>query len=134
MQNETGWKVRWETWRPSKPTYFWSCIACIVATMIIGFTWGGWVTGGTAGKMATSAASDARAQLAAAVCVDRFMNGADARTRLASLKKSDYWSRDDFLEKGGWLAIAGQKTPIDGAAELCAEKLVSTELAPQPSS
>jgi len=25
----------------------WACVATAVATMIIGFSWGGWVTGGT---------------------------------------------------------------------------------------
>jgi hypothetical protein len=134
MQNEMGWKVRWEEWRPSKTTYFWSCIGCIVATMILGFTWGGWVTGGTARKMATSAAADAQAHLAAAVCVDRFLKGPDAGARLAELRKSDYWSRDDVLEKGGWLSMAGQKKPTDGAAELCAEKLIMTKLAPNTAS
>jgi hypothetical protein len=134
MTNETGWKMRWEAWRPSKATWFWSCVGCVIATVIVGFAWGGWVTGGTAQEMAQSAASDARAQLAAAVCVDRFMQGPDAKTRLASLKKSDYWSRDDVLQKGGWLAIAGMKEPVDGAAELCAEKLVATNLAPSSSS
>lgn len=134
MANETGWKMRWEAWRPSKVTYFWSCVGCVIATIVIGFAWGGWVTGGTAHKMAESAASDARVQLAAAVCANRFMQAPDAKARLASLKKSDYWSRDDVLEKGGWLALAGMKEPIDGAAELCAEKLVATKLAPSSSS
>jgi hypothetical protein len=134
MAEKTGWKLRWEEWRPSKVAYFWSCVGCVVATIIVGFAWGGWVTGGTAAKMEASAASQARAQLAAAVCVDRFMKGADAQTRLASLKKTDSWSRDDVLEKGGWLAMAGQKEPVDGAADLCAEKLVSADLAPKASS
>ena len=39
---------RFADYRPSKTVLFWSCAGCVAATMIIGFTWGGWVTGGTA--------------------------------------------------------------------------------------
>src|SRR5215208_8127317 len=37
----------------------WGAIGGAIAAMIIGFGWGGWVTGGTAGKMATTSAQDA---------------------------------------------------------------------------
>ena len=33
----------------SPKVLLWSCVACIVLTMIIGFTLGGWVTGGLYG-------------------------------------------------------------------------------------
>ena len=128
MERENGFRARWQAWRPTKTAYFWSCVACVVATIIVGFAWGGWVTGGTAHQMATNAAEEARTQLAAAVCVDRFMRGPDVQARLASLKKSDYWSRDDFLVKGGWVTLAGEKQPIDGAAELCADRLMSPKV------
>ena len=63
---------RWQGYRPTKTLLFWSCAGCAVATIIVGFAWGGWVTGGTARTMAEDAASSGRAQLAAAICVDRF--------------------------------------------------------------
>ena len=46
-------------YRATKATLFWSCAACIVATVVVGFTWGGWVTGGTARSMAQNAAESA---------------------------------------------------------------------------
>src|SRR4051794_34422194 len=69
---------RWEAYRPSKVLLFWSCVACIVATMAVGFGWGGWTTGGTAASMAKDAASTARQELAADVCVERFQAADDA--------------------------------------------------------
>jgi hypothetical protein len=54
--------------------------------MIVGFTWGGWVTGGSAGDMAEDALEQGRAQVAAVVCVEEFMAAADARPQIASLK------------------------------------------------
>ena len=118
---------RWEDYRPSKTVLIWSCAGCVVATMIIGFSWGGWVTGGTAGKMAAEAVAGARAELAASVCVDRFSKGADATAQLASLKGTDSWKRDDFMEKGGWVTLAGATTPISGAASLCARHLIDAK-------
>ena len=54
MANEL--QQRWQAYHPSKAALFWSCVGCVVVALIIGFTWGGWVTGGTATKMAEKAA------------------------------------------------------------------------------
>ena len=117
---------RFEDWHPSKTILFWSCAGCVVATMIVGFAWGGWVTGGTAEEMAEDAATQGRAEVAAALCVENFMQGADAGTQLASLKDTrSSWQRENFIEEGGWAVIAGQE--YDEAAELCAERLIEME-------
>jgi hypothetical protein len=115
---------RWEDYRASKTVLFWACAACVVATLIIGFTWGGWVKGSTADRMAAQAATQARADLAAAVCVSRFGIDSDAVANLAALKASDTWKRSDYIEKGGWATLAGMKEPVDGAANLCAQRLM----------
>jgi hypothetical protein len=119
---------RFEEWHPSKAVLFWSCAGCVVATMVIGFTWGGWVTGGTAADMVEDATDQAQAQVAATLCVERFMNTADASTQLGSLKDTSSWQRDDFIEEGGWAMVAGEE--YDDAAELCADRLVEMELPP----
>jgi hypothetical protein len=108
--------------------WFWSCVACVVLTMLIGFTWGGWVTGGTAEGRVASASEDARAELAAQICVHRFLEADDAKAQLAAFKEKDFWNRDGFVEDGGWVTFAGMKEPVDGAAELCAEQLADAEL------
>ncbi len=118
---------RWATYRASKATLFWSCAACVVATMIVGFAWGGWVTGGTAQKMSAAAASSARAELAATMCVSRFMNGADRVSQLAALKASNSWKRDDLIDEGGWTTPPGADKPIPGAADLCATRLLEAK-------
>jgi hypothetical protein len=121
-------RERWEDYQASKTVVFWACAACIVATLFIGFTWGGWVTGGTAHRMAVQAATEARADLAADVCVSRFQAGSDSVANLAALKASDSWNRGEYIEKGGWATLAGIKEPIDGAARLCAERLMAPPL------
>jgi hypothetical protein len=117
---------RFEDFQPSKTALFWSCAGCIAATMIVGFTWGGWVTGGSAEEMVTDGADQARAEVAAAVCVQEFMQAADAGVQLASLKQiTSSWGREDFVEDGGWAMIAGEQ--YDDAAEFCAKQLMEME-------
>ncbi len=116
---------RWEDYRATKTVMFWACAACVVATMVIGFSWGGWVTGGTAGQMVEKSAIELRAQLAAVVCVDRFVKGPDAVAQLASLKGSDSWKRDSFIDAGGWTTLAGMDKPVSGAAILCVQQLLA---------
>jgi hypothetical protein len=118
-------KQRWETFQATKTQLFWACAGCVVAAVAVGFIWGGWVTGGTANQMAAKAASEARAQLAASVCVDRFAKGPDAIAQLATLKGSDSWKRDSFIEAGGWANLGGQDKPVAGAASLCAQLLLT---------
>jgi hypothetical protein len=124
MADNQSLSRRWEIYRPSKAVWFWSCAGCAVATMIIGFSWGGWVTGGTASKMADDAANGARAQLAAASCVTRFESGPDAVAQLAALKKGGAYERGDLISKNGWATMPGSKDPVAGAAVLCAQQLV----------
>ena len=117
---------RFENYRPTKTVLFWSCAGCIAATMIVGFAWGGWVTGGTAQEMVEEAAQTARAEVAAVVCVQKFMDAGDARLQLASLKEiTSSWKRENFIEDGGWATVAGEE--YDEAADLCAERLMEME-------
>ncbi|MGE0117907.1 MAG: hypothetical protein AB7S71_00175 [Dongiaceae bacterium] len=114
-------------YRPTKTALFWSCVGSVVVALVLGFTWGGWVTGATARQMAEDSASAAQAQVAAAVCMERFMGAADAGIQLASLKDIDSaWNRESFVEKGGWAEIAGKE--YDDAADLCAAGLMKRDL------
>ena len=129
MAND-GFSQRWQEFRPSKAVWFWSCAACVVLTMILGFTVGGWVTGGTARTMAAQATEDAREQLVAAICVERFVAAPNAADSLAELKEASSWDRDDLIEDGCWIAIAAFEEQVSGAADLCAERLVALEEIP----
>ena len=123
-QSNSGWR----DYRPSKVMWFWSCFGCVVAALVIGFTWGGWVTGGTAEAQAAEARLDGRAQLAATICVARYVDATDAAVQLAALKDESKWSRDDTIDDAGWTTPLGVEEPVSGAADLCAERLVELEL------
>lgn len=118
----------WGAYRPSKAVWFWSCIGAAVLTIIVGFSWGGWVTGGTATKQAAASGEKGAAQLAADICVNHFLNAPDATAKLAELKKIDAWKRNSFVSEGGWVTFAKMEKPVTGAAEICAAQLASAEL------
>ena len=89
---------------------------------IVGFTWGGWVTGGKAEADATQRASSAVVVALAPVCVEKFKHTADAVANLAALTKADSWSRGDYIEKGGWATLPGANPPtqVTAVAQACA--------------
>jgi hypothetical protein len=123
---------RFSRYKASKAVLFWACAATAVATIVIGFAWGGWTTGGTAQTMADEAAAKARQQMAAVVCVDRFMAASDAGLQLAQLKSIEGVSaRGKFIEDSGWASILPDGAVSDDrrAAALCADALFSRDVA-----
>jgi hypothetical protein len=115
---------RWNDYQPSKNLLFWSCAAAAVATIIVGFGWGGWVTGGTSRTMATTAAQEARGELASAICVERFMAQPDSAARVVEFKAiPDSYKKRQFVEAGGWATMPGQTTADKRGAERCAAAL-----------
>jgi hypothetical protein len=114
---------RWQEYQPTKEHTFWVALGCVIATLIVGFGLSGWVTAGSAKKMADEAAAASRNQLAAAVCAEGFMRSADARTRLAKLQALEWWERDDLVANGGWATMPGEKDASGVVAEMCAARL-----------
>jgi hypothetical protein len=101
-----------------------------VAAMAIGFSWGGWVTGGTATKLANEQADTAVVAALTPICVEKFLHNSDATANLAALKKiSSTWEQGDFLEKGGWATRPGATSSDYQLARACAEKLVQAKTA-----
>jgi hypothetical protein len=130
MTQETTLSQRWQDFRPTKATWAWSCVACVALTMIVGFTWGGWVTGGTADAMVSQAREDARENLVANLCVSKFAASTGAAAKFAELKDASTYQRDDLIEEGGWATIDGLKEQVSGAADLCAERIAEMEELP----
>jgi hypothetical protein len=115
---------RWSAYRPTKEHLLWTAVAAAIATVAIGFGAGGWVTGGSAQKMADQAAEASHDQLAAAVCAREFMRASDARARLANLQKLQVWEREQQLVKDGWATMPGEREADRDAAELCVTRLI----------
>jgi hypothetical protein len=128
---------RFQQYRPSKTALFWACAGSVVGATIAGFSWGGWTTGGSAQDMAEDSAAQARQELAAVVCVDRFMAAPDAGVQLTALQEIESsYAQNKFVEEGGWAIIVPASDTTDHqaraddrkAAGLCAEELAKREM------
>jgi alpha/beta superfamily hydrolase len=126
METSRNMIQRWHDYQPTKKQTFWIALGCIIATLVIGFGFGGWVTGGTAQAMATQAAQESRLELAAAVCAEDFMGAADARERLAKLKNVEWYERDDLVAESGWATMPGESDANSAVAAMCATRLAES--------
>ncbi len=107
---------RWNDLQPSKTMLVWSCVGSVAVALVVGFTWGGWVTGGTARDMAGDAGSTSRYELASVICVERFLEAPDAEAQLAELKAHRQLLSPAAVHRGRRLgdhAEQGQGRPAD---------------------
>jgi hypothetical protein len=96
-----------------------------VATLIIGFYWGGWVTGGHATEMVRRSSTAAVVTALSPICVDKFQRSAEAATNLTEFKKVSSYQQSSFIEKGGWATMPGSDAANSSVAQACAEMLSS---------
>jgi hypothetical protein len=89
------------------------------------------VTGGTAQEMADKTAAQARQEVAAIVCVDRFMAAPNAGVQLTALKEiTSSYAQGKFVQDGGWVMVVPASSSADDrkAAGLCADELAKREI------
>jgi len=117
---------RWSEARPTKTLVFWACMASVVLTMIIGFSWGGWVTGGTARTTAETMAHDAVVKRLAPICVVQSGRDPAKAVKLVALKGESTWQRGEYIGKQGWATMPGEQEPDSRVAQACATLLMPT--------
>ena len=87
-----------------------------IVAIIIGFAWGGWVTASTNQKMS----GDAVLASQAAICVAQFVKDP---SKLKELEGIESYKRYEFVEKGGWDKMPGQKEASNGVSHACVDGL-----------
>ena len=98
----------------------WGMVCGGIATMVIGFSWGGWITAGAAGQMERASAQAAVVGVFTPICVA----GAEPQLdKLAELKELSSWKYKDFVTKAGWVDNVAEeyRTEVAGA---CATALI----------
>ncbi len=101
----------------------WGAAGGAIVLAIIGFAWGGWVTGGTAQQMAAEAARTAVADRLTPICVEQFNRDSEKDRKLKELKEKDSWNRGDYVQEQGWATMPGEKDPDSTVASKCADLL-----------
>jgi len=115
---------RWNAARPTKTLVFWACVASAALTMIIGFTWGGWVMGSTALNMASMTGENAVVKRLAPICVVRFQQDPKKDQKLKEVKDTETWQRGDYVKKQGWATMPGEQEPDGRVADECVKLLM----------
>jgi hypothetical protein len=123
-RDKSSWGQRWSEARPTKTLLFWACVASAALTMVFGFTWGGWVTGGTARQTAETTARDAVVQRLAPICVTQSARDLGIGQKLVALKDETTWQRGEYVGQQGWATMPGEQEPDRRVAEACATLLL----------
>jgi predicted negative regulator of RcsB-dependent stress response len=100
MQPETAGKLKYGGW---------GLVCGAIIAIIIGFAWGGWSTSGTTQKISDEAVLATQA----AICVAQFMKQPNHEEKLKELGELESWKRAEYIEKGGWDRMPGQKEKPD---------------------
>jgi hypothetical protein len=111
MKPETEGKVKFGGW---------GLVCGAVIAIIIGFAWGGWTTAGTTRTMTEKAVLASQA----AICVaqfTQFMKQPRNEDTLKIFEGIDSWKITEFIEKGGWDKMPGQKEADYGVARACSD-------------
>jgi len=109
------------TW--TKPAIV-GAIAGAVVTMILGFSQGGWYTGGSAERLASQRSEAAVVEALTPICVSQSKLDPESVAKLAQLvaMKTSYEQRD-FVMKAGWATMPAAAQPDRDLASACAEVL-----------
>lgn len=108
----------------TKPALFGAAIGA-VATVILGFGWGGWVTGAKAGVMAGDEAKAAVVSALVPICLELSRRDPTSAATLNKLKDANRYQRSDLLIEAGWATMPGSDDPVRSVANACVDELAA---------
>jgi hypothetical protein len=99
-----------------------------VATVVIGFSWGGWSLSSSADTMAKQRSEQAVVAALAPVCADKFRALPDAEAKKVALSKVDSWKRRDEFPKE-FVTLPGESYPNSALVDACYTLLLAPKSA-----
>jgi hypothetical protein len=101
-----------------KPAAFGVVIGAI-AVSTAGFSWGGWVTGGTAAKMANTLSHEKVIAALVPVCVRLSRTDVERSGKLEVIRETTAYKRRTALMETGWATMPGSEAPDRDLAQAC---------------
>lgn len=86
---------------------------------IVGFSWGGWMTGGNAEKMANKMAQDEVVAALVPFCLDMSRADNERIAKLATIREASSFKRRDAVMETGWATMPGSDAPNRDIAQAC---------------
>ncbi|UCC88974.1 MAG: hypothetical protein JSV81_06630 [Anaerolineales bacterium] len=126
-QKKLSYRQRWDKLRPTKWVLVWFCLGSVIGALIVGFNWGGWVTGGSARDMAVQSGKDAVVERLAPICVYQFTKDPEKDQKLSELKDTSTYQRRAYVEEQGWATMPGEAEPDRNVADACVKLLMQID-------
>ena len=86
---------------------------------VVGFSWGGWVTGGTAHDRAMAMSRDDVVASMLPVCLDMARSDPARADKMATIRAAATYQRRDALMTAGWATMPGTDMPNRDIAQAC---------------
>ena len=114
---------------PKVEQTLWGAVGGAAVCALVGFMFGGWVTGGKAKELAQEQSQKAVVAVLAPICADKFRQATNAAENLVKLKAIAYsWEKGTYVSQGGWATFPGSSEPNSAVAQACAEMLTTTAM------
>jgi hypothetical protein len=115
--------MNWSQMSSFKPAA-WGFVVGSIATMIVGFGWGGWTTSSTTDRIALERSTTAVTAALVPVCLEKSKADPALAEKVGALKAltSSYEQRDAVV-KDGWATVGAGEANRE-VAEGCASELV----------
>ena len=98
-----------------------------IATMIVGFSYGGWMLSSSAEKLAQQQSRAAVTEALVPVCIGQSQADPEVAAKMAQLKTltSSYQQRE-FVIQSGWATMPAADSPNSELATACADALLKS--------
>jgi hypothetical protein len=100
-------------------------VAGAAALAVLGFGWGGWMTGSSAETMANARADEQVVLALEPVCMASYRRDPTRSDTLAELKSAPSYQRRQIVMDAGWATPPGGDSPNRDLAAACAEQILA---------
>lgn len=90
-----------------------------VALAVLGFSWGGWMTGSSAAEMSSKQSMAAAVTALTPYCVQQAQSDPKSTGVMAEINKASSYKRRGMVEEAGWATPLGAEKPVRALAEAC---------------
>ncbi len=94
-----------------------------VVMAVVGFSYGGWVTSGSAAQMSASAANTAVLARLTPMCVEQYNQDPNKVMKLEAFMEINSWARSDYVAEQGWSKLPGEMEADPNVSKNCAFEL-----------
>lgn len=101
----------------------WGFVVGGVAISIVGFSWGGWMTGGSANLMANDRAESQVTAALVPVCLEMSRTDPNRAAKIETIKNAPTYNRQSVLMDTGWATAPGTSKPDRQLATACLDGL-----------